>query len=156
MRARVATGAIDVICSFHLVRELCLVSDSTSPSRVVALGRGLAGRCPSCGGRGIFAGLNDLVEACPTCRFSFVREEGYWVGAMIVIMALVLIFFGIWTVGGILVTWPDVPWTPLLVGGIVLNLVVPLALYGWSKTIWVGLDLAFNPARAEEFRLDDG
>ena len=113
--------------------------------------RGLAGACPACGGRGIFAGLNDLVDACPTCRFSFVREEGYWVGAMIVIMALVLVVFGLWTVGGILVTWPDVPWTPLLVGGILLNLIVPLVFYGWSKTIWVGLDLAFNPARVEEF-----
>lgn len=125
---------------------------ATTTPRIVPLARGLVGACPSCGGRGIFAGLNDLVEACPTCRFSFVREEGYWVGAMIVIMALVLFFFALWTVGGLLLTWPDVPWTPLLVGGIVLNLIVPLALYGWSKTIWVGLDLTFNPARAEEFR----
>jgi hypothetical protein len=34
----------------------------------------------------------------------------------------------------------------------VINGLVPFVLYGWSKTIWVGLDLAFFPARAEEFR----
>jgi uncharacterized protein (DUF983 family) len=123
-----------------------------APSRIVPLARGLAGRCPACGGRGVFDGLNELQEACPSCRFSFVREEGYWLGAMIVIMALVLGIFGTWFVGGMLLTWPDVPWTGLLVGGILLNALVPVLLYGWSKTIWVGIDLAFNPARAEEYR----
>jgi uncharacterized protein (DUF983 family) len=125
-------------------------------SRITPLRRGFAGACPHCGGRGVFAGIADLKDACPTCGFSFVREEGYWVGAMTVIMALVLLIFGTWFVGGMLVTWPDVPWTALLIGGLILNAIVPFALYGWSKTIWVGLDLTFNPARAEEFRGSEG
>lgn len=99
----------------------------------------------------MFAGIAELKDACPTCGFSFVREEGYWVGAMTVIMALILIVFGAWFVGGMLLTWPDVPWTLLLIGGLVLNGLIPILLYGWSKAMWVGLDLAFNPARAEEF-----
>lgn len=99
----------------------------------------------------MFASITELVPVCPTCGFSFVREEGYWVGAMTVIMAIVLVVFGAWFVGGMIATWPDVPWTGLLVGGIVVNTLVPFLLYGWAKTIWVGLDLAFNPARAEEF-----
>jgi uncharacterized protein (DUF983 family) len=124
----------------------------TEPSsRLAPLARGLRGACPHCGGRGIFKGIADLEDACPSCGFSFVREEGYWVGAMTVIMALVLVVFGTWFVGGLLLTWPDVPWTGLLVGGILLNGLVPFVLYGWSKTIWLGLDLTFNPARAEEF-----
>lgn len=125
---------------------------SSPPSKPTAIARGLRGRCPHCGGRGIFAGLDELQEACPTCGFSFVREEGYWVGAMIVIFGVVLAIFAVWFVGGMLVTWPDVPWTVLLVGGLVLNGLVPFVLYGWSKAAWVGLDLAFNPARAEELR----
>jgi uncharacterized protein (DUF983 family) len=128
------------------------VTATPPPSRATPLLRGFAGACPHCGGRGIFAGIADLKDSCPSCGFSFVREEGYWVGAMTVIMALVLLFFGTWFVGGMLLTWPDVPWTTLLIGGLILNAIVPFALYGWSKTIWVGLDLAFNPARAEEFR----
>jgi uncharacterized protein (DUF983 family) len=123
-----------------------------APSRLSPLLRGLRGRCPHCGGRGIFAGIADLRDACPTCRFSFVREEGYWVGAMTVIMALILLCFGTFFVGGMLVTWPDVPWTGLLIGGLIINGLIPILLYGWSKAIWVGLDLTFNPARAEEFR----
>lgn len=128
----------------------------TPPSRITPLLRGLRGACPHCGARGIFAGIADLKDHCPTCRFSFVREEGYWVGAMIVIMALVLVFFGAWFVGGMVLTWPDVPWTMLMIGGIVLNGLVPFVLYGWSKTIWLGLDLAFNPAKVEEFRAEPG
>lgn len=125
---------------------------SPHPSRIAPLFRGFRGACPNCGGRGVFAGIAELEDACPTCGFSFVREEGYWVGAMTVIMALILLVFGAWFVGGMLITWPDVPWTPLLIGGLVLNGLIPVLLYGWSKTIWVGLDLTFNPARAEEFR----
>ena len=130
------------------------MADRPMPSRATPLYRGLRGACPHCGARGIFAGVNDLKPHCPTCRFSFVREEGYWLGAMIVIMALVIIVFGTWTVGGLLLTWPDVPWTLLTVVGIGLNIVVPFALYGWSKTIWVGLDMSFNPASVEEFAPD--
>jgi uncharacterized protein (DUF983 family) len=130
------------------------VTTSPSPSRITPLLRGIRGACPHCGGRKVFKGIADLKDACPTCRFSFVREEGYWVGAMTVIMAVILLVFGLWFVGGMLLTWPDVPWTVLLIGGLVLNGLVPVLLYGWSKTIWVGLDMAFNPARAEEFRDD--
>jgi hypothetical protein len=93
----------------------------------------------------VFASLNDLKDACPTCGWNFVREEGYWVGAMIVIFALVEVVFGLVLVGGIALTWPDVPWTALLVVGLGLNGVVPFVGYGWSKTIFLGLDLGFNP-----------
>jgi uncharacterized protein (DUF983 family) len=130
------------------------VQTSSPPSRISPLVWGVRGRCPNCGGRGIFAGIAELQEACPSCRFSFVREEGYWLGAMIVIMALVLVSFGTWFVGGMLLTWPDVPWTALLIGGLIINGVIPFVLYGWSKAIWVGLDVTFNPARAEEFLPD--
>ncbi len=128
------------------------MSPTPPPGRITPLLRGLAGRCPNCGSRGVFKGIADLQEHCPTCRFSFVREEGYWVGAMTVIMALILVVFGTFFVGGMLLTWPDVPWTGLLIGGLIINGLLPVFGYGWSKTIWVGLHLTFDPARAEEFR----
>jgi uncharacterized protein (DUF983 family) len=112
--------------------------------------RGVRGRCPRCGGRGIFRSMNELKDRCPTCNLGFVREEGYWLGAMVMIMALVLVFFGVFFVGGMLLTWPDVPWTFLLIGSLVLNGLVPFLLYGWSKALWLGLDHAFNPASVAE------
>lgn len=90
----------------------------------------------------------DLQPSCPTCGLDFEREEGYWVGAMIVIFAIVEVVFGLVLVGGILLTWPDVPWTVLLVTGLVLNGVVPFAGYGWAKAIWLGLDRGLSDVDA--------
>ena len=117
---------------------------------VRALGRGMTRRCPRCGAGGLFASFFRLKERCPRCGYGFVREEGYWLGAMIVIMALTEFVFAVAFVGGMVVTWPDVPWTALLVVGVVLNVVVPIVGYPWSMTTWMGLDLTFHPLDTAE------
>jgi uncharacterized protein (DUF983 family) len=98
----------------------------------------------------VFRSLTELQDRCPTCAFGFVREEGYWLGAMAVIFAIVEVVFGALLVVTIASTWPDVPWTPLLIAGLVLNGVVPFVGYGWAKTIWMGVHYAFSPATATE------
>ncbi len=65
--------------------------------------------------------------------------------AIIVNTAVTEVLFGILFVGGIFVTAPDVQWLPLLVIGVVANLVVPVLFFPFSKTVWVALDLYFNP-----------
>jgi len=123
------------------------------PRRVArrkAVGRGLRGHCPNCGAGKIFTGMADLKPACPSCGFHFEREDGYWVGAMTVLMTVVLIVFGLFFVVGMLLFWPDVPWNTLVWGGVGLNIIIPFALYGWSKTVWLGLDTAFSPVRDDE------
>lgn len=117
---------------------------------VHALTRGLRKRCPYCGAGGLFASYFTLKERCPTCGLAFEREEGYWLGAMTVAIGLTEALFGLWFVGGMLITWPDVPWTLLLIGGLLLNLVVPIVGYPWSKTTWMGLHMAFVPPEASE------
>lgn len=116
-----------------------------------AVGRGIRGCCPNCGGRKIFTGMADLKPTCPSCGLHFEREEGYWVGAMTVLMAVVLLVFGIFFIGGMVLFWPEVPWTALVWIGVGLNILVPFALYGWSKTVWLGIDMAFSPPRDDEF-----
>jgi len=130
-------------------------SSSRRVSRGATFGRGLRGRCPNCGGGKLFTGMADLKPACPKCGLRFEREDGYWVGAMTVLMAVVLIVFGVFFIGGMLLFWPDVPWTALVWGGVGLNILVPFVLYGWSKTVWLGLDMAFSPPRDEEFPIAD-
>ena len=82
-----------------------------------------------------------MVEQCPTCGRRFEREEGYWLGAMIVNIAVTEALFVVVFVGGMLVTWPDVPWTPLLIASIAVNAIVPVLFYPRSKTVWVALDV---------------
>lgn len=90
-----------------------------------------------------------MVERCPGCDYVFEREEGYWVGALIVNTTVAIAVFFLIFVGGMLVTWPDVPWTTLSITSLVAMGVGPLLLYRQSKTIWVWLDLTFLPHKRE-------
>jgi uncharacterized protein (DUF983 family) len=111
--------------------------------------RGVRQRCPRCGEHGIASSFFELAEKCPGCSWRFEREEGYWLGAMIVLIGVVEAAFGVFFVGGMLLTWPDVPWTTLLIGGLALNAVMPFLAYRWSKTTWMGLHTMFVPAVLE-------
>lgn len=115
-----------------------------------AIGRGLVGACPRCGGRGIFASMVDLREHCPTCGMHFERESGYWLGAMAVITGVFMLVFAVVSVGGILLFWPDVPWVGLTVAGLVVNGAIPVLGYGWAKTAWMGIEQGFHPPSAAE------
>jgi hypothetical protein len=85
-----------------------------------------------------------MVERCPRCSLLFEREEGHWVGAMIVNFTVTEIVFVVVLVGGLLLTWPDVPWGGLTVVAVLVNLTVPVLFYPTSKTIWVGIDLLMH------------
>lgn len=109
------------------------------------LGRGLLARCPRCGSGGLFQRYFTMVDRCPRCGHEFERDEGYWVGAMIVNTAFAILMFLAIVVGGVLVTWPSVPWNVLLVASVIAMAVIPVALYPVSKTVWVALDLLVRP-----------
>lgn len=115
-----------------------------------ALSRGLRKRCPVCGEKDIFASFFTIREHCPDCGLEFEREEGYWLGAMVVAMGLVIVAFTVVFLGGIALTWPDPPWTTLLIATIGVNLVVPVALYPWCMTAWMGLHHAFVTSNRDE------
>jgi hypothetical protein len=86
---------------------------------------------------------------------SFERGEGDWTGAVAVNLVVTEVMFGLVLLGGALLTWPDVPWTALMVVAVVLNVVVPIAFYPLSKTVWVAVDLLFHPLEEiEEMEAD--
>lgn len=119
--------------------------------RITSILRGAFGRCAHCGATGVFTSYGTLHERCPTCGYLFEREEGYWLGAMIANICVTEAIFGIVFVAGMVLTWPDVPWTALLIGGLAINAIVPVLYYPLSKTQWVGLHLAFvRPDPIEE------
>lgn len=104
-----------------------------------ALLNGLRKRCAVCGERDIFASYFTIRERCPSCGLEFEREEGYWLGAMVVAMAVVLVAFATVFLAGLALTWPDPPWTTLLIVTIAVNLVVPIVTYPWSMAAWMGV-----------------
>ncbi len=120
------------------------------------LWRAVRRRCVVCGAPGIFEGWFTLRPRCPRCRFSFEREEGYWVGALIANIAAAEGLFALVFVGGIVATQPDVPWTALSIAGFVLMLTVPVVFYPLSKTLWLWADLAFlHPLDADDLAAND-
>lgn len=107
--------------------------------------RALLRRCPSCGAPGIFRSYAALRDRCPSCGLTFERHEGYWVGAVAVNTVVTIGVFALTLVGSIVLTWPDPPWTEILIGTIALNALFPIVFYPWSKTLWMALDLTVHP-----------
>lgn len=112
--------------------------------------RALAARCPLCGEKRIWVSFGQTVDACPRCKYRYAREEGYWVGGLIIAIAVVMALFFVMVVGGMLLTWPHVPWTGLLVATLVAMGLAPILLYRQSKTLWVWLDLMVHPYQGDE------
>lgn len=112
--------------------------------------RGLRKKCPNCASGGIFDSWFKLKDRCPTCGYSFQREEGYWVSAIIVNTAVIEGLFLIVFIAVVLATAPEVEWVPLLVIAVAMNLVFPIFFYPFSKTVWMGIDLYFHPLEASE------
>jgi uncharacterized protein (DUF983 family) len=109
-----------------------------------ALGRGIRKRCPRCGRGRLFRRWFSIVERCPGCGLRFEREEGYWVGAVIVNFAVTEMAFAVVFAAGLAISWPDVPWGWLTFVAVAVNAVVPLIFYPFSKTIWMALDVLLH------------
>lgn len=114
------------------------------------LGSAVLARCPVCGSGGIWKSFGQTVDACPSCGYRYSREPGYWTGALIVNIGVAILLFFVIFVGGMLLTWPGVPWTLLLVATMATMILAPIVLYPMSKTVWVWLDLKIHPYAGEE------
>lgn len=111
--------------------------------------RALRRRCPRCG-QPAFDSWFRMKETCDRCGLRFEREAGYWVGAVtintVVIFMTFLVVFG----GSVMLTWPEVPWTAVLITTLVVNLAVPTVFYPISKTLWSALELSWHPLEPGE------
>jgi MFS family permease len=87
-----------------------------------------------------------MVRACPSCGLPLERnEQGYFVGAYMFNIALAELGFVVVLIGGIAATWPNPPWRALMLASVALMLVLPVLLYPFSKTLFLGFDLLFHP-----------
>jgi len=116
------------------------------PATVLA--RGLRLRCPRCGQTDLYSGWFQMHERCATCGLRYEREQGFFVGAIYVNYAVTAVV----AVGGVLgLDWLvglDLP--TQLVLGITLALLVPLAFFRYSRSLWLVLD--YLVTRADEHR----
>ena len=91
-----------------------------------------------------------MADHCPACGHRFEREQGYWLGAVIVNTSVTFALFIAIGITIITATWPEVPWNVVLIITLTFNGLFPLLFYPLSKTIWVALDLGFRPLEPDE------
>ena len=72
-------------------------------------------------------------------------EPGYWIGSYTVNLFVTEGFFAAVFVGGMLLTWPAVPWTLLGIICGALAVLTPLATFPHSKLLYLAIDLALRP-----------
>lgn len=117
------------------------------------LRRALLKRCPLCGAGHLFTRWFRMAERCPGCGYRFEREEGFFLGAYVINLAIaqgLVILLAVVPLILRLADDPDAAIRPFVVGGLIGAVVAPIVLYPWSKTIWTAFDLMLRPAGARE------
>lgn len=117
------------------------------------LGRALAKHCPLCGSGRLFTRWFRMKERCPGCGYLFEREEGFFLGAYVINLAIaqgLVILLAVVPLIVRLASDPDASIVPFVVGGGVGAVVGPALFYPWSKTVWTAFDLILRPVAARE------
>ena len=125
------------------------LSQDAATSILTKVGRAMRRRCPRCAGKA-FTSYFRLLERCDRCGLRFEREPGYWVGALIINTTVVFASFLLVFIGGMALTWPDVPWVTLGVLTVATMALLPVVFYPLSKTLWMALELSWHPLEDHE------
>jgi uncharacterized protein (DUF983 family) len=108
----------------------------------------LSGRCPRCLAGAIFPGtllgaIGLMNSRCSQCGLPFLREAGYFLGAMYVSYFLgVLTVLPVGLLLALVLEWPLIVVIPLVILQTVLFM--PLFLR-FSRVIWLHVDQAIDP-----------
>lgn len=115
------------------------------------LRRGALRRCAVCGTGRLFHRWFAMVSACPGCGLVFRRSPGHWLGSwflnVLVVQSVLVVGISVLVAA----TWPArlSPWS--IAGVVVVALVVPAAVFPFTRTIWTAIDLIMRP-----LEFDDG
>lgn len=119
------------------------VQVDVTPTRMLL--RGLAQRCPACGGGKIFHKWFGMDDRCPTCTLLFERVEGHWIGSLGLNTTVVFGAMLVVLLTGSLAFYPDPPFAALLIIEISLAVVGPLLFFPSSRMMWTAIDLLMRP-----------
>ena len=110
--------------------------------------RGLAMRCPRCGGGSIVQNWWSLKPNCPSCNFALDRrEKDFWIGGYAVNLVLAEFVVTAVVILVVVLNWPDVPWTFVQFGGAALAVIFPFLFFPLSRVLWLAWDYCFRPVR---------
>lgn len=101
------------------------------------LGRGLTLRCPNCGGRTVFRGLFGINERCARCGLVFAREEGFFIGGLVINYTVTAVPLLLPLLIAVFVDAVDVR-TAVIVA-VAWCLLFPVLFYNPSRSLWLML-----------------
>ena len=116
------------------------------------LGRAVRLRCPRCGRTPLYRGAFAMHARCAACGLRYEREQGYFVGAIYINYAATVVV----AAGTVLAADALLGLTlaQQLVLGIALAALVPLAVFRYSRSLWLSVDyLTSADERREHERL---
>lgn len=106
--------------------------------------------CPRCRigaifGSSIFCGFPAMQERCPACGLKFEREEGYFLGAMIIDYGLGLILVSLFAI----FLWVLTRWSFEKTVMVALLLFLPTlpALTRFGRVLWIYFDQSIDPQK---------
>jgi uncharacterized protein (DUF983 family) len=107
--------------------------------------RGLKLRCPACGQGLLFQSMFKMYNECSHCGMVFMREQGYFIGAIYVnvIVTEGLIFF---TYLICMLTMPSVGQSVYIIL-FILALIIPLVFNRHARSIWLSFDYIMDPPK---------
>lgn len=120
-----------------------MTSPEGFPGPLTLLWRGATLRCPRCGSGHLFRRYFTMKSDCPRCALHFEREDGYWVGALAVNIAIVMAMFVVAFVAILVATVPEVPVGASLAVLVPVMVLGPIVFYPFSKTLWMFVDYGF-------------
>ncbi len=115
------------------------------------LSRALRRRCPICGASGIWKSWIEIKEECPTCHYRYVRENGYFLGAMV--LNVIFAEFLVMALMVVLLVWTDMIWWRVELIILPLAIITPIIWNPFFKGFWFLLDLTAHPVKARNVHL---
>ncbi|HEY6568284.1 MAG TPA: DUF983 domain-containing protein [Actinomycetota bacterium] len=102
--------------------------------------RGIRKRCPRCAERDTFTSWFHMRLECPRCRWRFEKEEGGYLGAMVLNYSVAIAAWIVMLVVALILTVPKVPVAPLVIASIAVLVIVPLWFFPRSKMMWAAVE----------------
>ena len=106
------------------------------------MARGLRLRCPACGQGSLFRSMFKMNDECEHCGMVFMREQGYFIGAIYVnVIVTESLIFLTYLICLLLMPMGETMYAFLFA----LALIIPLIFNRHARSIWLSFDYIMDP-----------